>query len=294
MKKCILLLVIIFCLLTINSWGSTSKKGIIAEVGPYKLYKSDLDEIVRNRTEITQILGTHPELLEYVYKTLIEEWINISMLALEAKKENLDKNSEIQKRIKEITKRILAEGYIKKHVANIKINEEELKEYYEKNKNNYKIPQGVKIKHILIYVPKDADEKTEQQAFEKALKIRKKILEGTSFEEMVEKYSEDIVSKRKGGDFGIIRKGKNISKMAEEIFKLKTGEISKPLRSLYGYHIVKVVEKIPAKILAYNEVKEEVKKDYLKEKQNKLIKQILSDLKNKYHPKIYYKKENDH
>ncbi|RKX60555.1 MAG: hypothetical protein DRP29_02410 [Thermodesulfobacteriota bacterium] len=294
MKKCILLLVIIFCLLTINSWGSTSKKGIIAEVGPYKLYKSDLDEIVRNRTEITQILGTHPELLEYVYKTLIEEWINISMLALEAKKENLDKNSEIQKRIKEITKRILAEGYIKKHVANIKINEEELKEYYEKNKNNYKIPQGVKIKHILIYVPKDADEKIEQQAFEKALKIRKKILEGTSFEEMVEKYSEDIVSKRKGGDFGIIRKGKNISKMAEEIFKLKTGEISKPLRSLYGYHIVKVVEKIPAKILAYNEVKEEVKKDYLKEKQNKLIKQILSDLKNKYHPKIYYKKENDH
>ncbi len=294
MKKCILLLVIIFCLLTINSWGSTSKKGIIAEVGPYKLYKSDLDEIVRNRTEITQILGTHPELLEYVYKTLIEEWINISMLALEAKKENLDKNSEIQKRIKEITKRILAEGYIKKHVTNIKINEEELKEYYEKNKNNYKIPQGVKIKHILIYVPKDANEKIEQQAFEKALKIRKKILEGTSFEEMVEKYSEDIVSKRKGGDFGIIRKGKNISKMAEEIFKLKTGEISKPLRSLYGYHIVKVVEKIPAKILAYNEIKEEVKKDYLKEKQNKLIKQILSDLKNKYHPKIYYKKENDH
>lgn len=293
MKKCILLLIIIFCLLTINSWGSASKKGIIAEVGPYKLYKSDLDKIVRNKTEIIQILGTHPELFEYVYKTLIEEWINISMLALEAKKENLDKNSEIQKRIKEITKRILAEEYIKNHIANIKINDEELKEYYEKNKNNYKIPEGVKIKHILIYVPKDADEKTEKQAFEKALKIREKILKGASFEEIVEKYSEDIVSKRKGGDFGIIRKGKNISKMAEEIFKLKTGEISKPLRSLYGYHIVKVVKKIPAKILAYDEVKEEVKKDYLKEKQNKLIKQILRDLKNKYHPKIYYKKEND-
>ena len=94
---------------------------------------------------------------------------------------------------------------------------------------------------------------------------------------------------KKRGDLGIIKKGQTIPEFEKEIFKLKPGEISRPIRSSYGYHIVKVEEKIPERILPFEEVKDLVKKDYLQKKQEELMAQILQKLYQEYQPKIYLK-----
>lgn len=280
----ILLFIGCFCS---NVW-STQKK-VLAEVGPYKLYKEDVEDLIEKDTQIQKILESKPELRDEIVRALVNRWVNLSLLALAGKKEGLDKDPEVKKELIEIEKSILAKKYFEKKAKKLNINEREIKEYYKKNKERYKEPEGVHVKHILIYIPKDADKATEKKALEKAKQIRAQILKGAKFEELAKIYSDDAGSKKKGGDLGIIKKGQTIPEFEKEIFKLKPGEISRPIRSSYGYHIVKVEEKIPEKILPFEEVKDLVKKDYLQKKQEELMRQILQKLYQEYQPKIYLK-----
>ena len=270
-----------------NVW-STQKK-VLAEVGPYKLYEEDVEDLIEKDTQIQKILESKPELRDEIVRALVNRWVNLSLLALAGKKEGLDKDPEVKKELIEIEKSILAKKYFEKKAKKLNINEREIKEYYKKNKERYKEPEGVHVKHILIYIPKDADKATEKKALEKAKQIRAQILKGAKFEELAKIYSDDAGSKKKGGDLGIIKKGQTIPEFEKVIFKLKPGEISRPIRSSYGYHIVKVEEKIPEKILPFEEVKDLVKKDYLQTKQEELMTQILQKLYQEYQPKIYLK-----
>ncbi|MCU4137930.1 MAG: Peptidyl-prolyl isomerase [Thermodesulfobacteria bacterium] len=280
----ILLFIGCFCS---NVW-STQKK-VLAEVGPYKLYKEDVEDLIKKDTQIQKILESKPELRDEIVKILVNRWVNLSLLALAGKKEGLDKDPEVKKELMEIEKSILAKKYFEKKAKKLNIKEREIKEYYKKNKERYKEPEGVHVKHILIYIPKDADKATEKKALEKAKQIRAQILKGAKFEELAKIYSDDAGSKKKGGDLGIIKKGQTIPEFEKVIFKLKPGEISRPIRSSYGYHIVKVEEKIPEKILPFEEVKDLVKKDYLQTKQEELMTRILQKLYQEYQPKIYLK-----
>lgn len=280
----ILLFIGCFCS---NVW-STQKK-VLAEVGPYKLYEEDVEDLIEKDIQIQKILESKPELRDEIVRALVNRWVNLSLLALAGKKEGLDKDPEVKKELIEIEKSILAKKYFEKKAKKLNINEREIKEYYKKNKERYKEPEGVHVKHILIYIPKDADKATEKEALEKAKQIRAQILKGAKFEELAKIYSDDAGSKKKGGDLGIIKKGQTIPEFEKVIFKLKPGEISRPIRSSYGYHIVKVEEKIPEKILPFEEVKDLVKKDYLQKKQEELMRQILQKLYQEYQPKIYLK-----
>ncbi len=290
MKKFSILFFLIFNLALFNYlWAQD--QNILAKVGPYKLYMSDLEDLIKQNPQVSKALKQKPELKQKLIKALVERWLQISLLALAAKDEHLDKNPDVQKKLIELEKNFLAQKYLEKELKEIKITDKNLREYYKKNKNRYVEPEGLKIKHILIYVPKNADKATQEKAYKKALKIRDQLLKGVKFETLAKIYSDDTASKDKGGDLGIIRKGETIPEFEKEIFKLKPGKISQPIKSIYGYHIVKVEKKIPAKTLSFEEVKNIVKQDYIQEQENKIIKKLFVKLVQKYNPKIYLKKD---
>ncbi len=264
---------------------------LLAEVGPYKLYEEDVNKMMKGDPQIQQILNSKPELKDEIVSAIVNRWINLSLLSLAGKKEGIDKEEAIKRELAEIEKNFIAQKYFEKKTANLKINEKEVKEYYEKNKENYKEPEARHIRHILIYLSRDADNATEEKAFKKANEIREKLLKGANFEELAKMYSDDTGSKEKGGDLGIIRKGQTIPEFEKEIFKLKIGEISTPIKSPYGYHIVKVEEIIPEKFPSFDEVKNLVEEDYRQEKEKELMAQILQNLYKTYQPKIYLKKK---
>lgn len=260
---------------------------VIAEVGPYKLTEKELQRMMNDDPQVREILKANPQLKSQVEKALIERWINISLFALSAKEAGLKEDPEVKASLLEAEKRILAEAFLQKRLSQLNFTEEELKSYYEKSKEKYKIPEGVKLRHILIYVPKEADEKVREKALIKARQIRNQLLKGAKFEELAKIYSDDTASREKGGDLGILRKGETVPEFEKEVFKLKPGEISQPIRSVYGYHLVKVEKKLPEEILPFEKVKEEVKEDLRKEKERKEIEALLKELQQKYQPKIY-------
>lgn len=286
MKKVIFTFIIFLVFLSLNSWAEDK---IVAQVGPYKLYEKDVEKMMKEDTQIQNLLSSNPELKEEIIFAIVNRWVNLSLLALGGKKDGVDKEPEVQKELVEIEKNFIAQKYFEKKVANLKISDQDLKEYYNKNKEKYKEPEGRRVKHILIYIPKDANQATKEEGLKKANDIRNELLKGAKFEELAKKYSDDVVSKEKGGDLGIIRKGQTISEFEKEVFNLKPGEISKPIESPYGYHIVKVEEIISEKIPTFDEVKELVKKDLIEEKEEEIMTQTLQKLFKEYQPKIYLK-----
>lgn len=265
---------------------------VIAEVGPYKLYDTELQGLMENDPQIKQILQAKPELKTQVLKSLIERWVNVSLFALAGKDAKLSEDAEVKKKLQESEKMILAEEYLQRKISQINPTEAELKDYYEKNKANYREPEGVKVRHILIYVPKDADKKTEEKALNRAKQVRAQLLKGAKFEELAKIHSDDTASREKGGDLGVLRAGETVPEFEKSVFKLKPGEISEPIHSPYGYHIVRVDKKIPPKDLTFEEVKARVKEDLMKEKEREAFQRLLQELTQKYEPKIYLEKEN--
>ncbi|WP_147534735.1 peptidylprolyl isomerase [Bacillus marasmi] len=146
---------------------------------------------------------------------------------------------------------LLAEKLLK---PSIKISEEEMKQYFEDNKASFTTPQQVKASHILV-----EDES-------KANEIKEKLANGEDFTKLAKEYSTDTSTKDKGGDLGFFYEGDMVAEFEEVAFTLSVNEISSPVKTDYGYHIIKVFEKKEAIEAKYEDHKKDIKAALLDEK----------------------------
>jgi peptidyl-prolyl cis-trans isomerase C len=104
-------------------------------------------------------------------------------------------------------------------------------------------PQVVSVRHILIAAPPKMDDQTRQQRKTKAEEIRAQLLKGANFAEMAARYS-DCPSKTKGGSLGMFRRGKMVKPFEDAAFSQRVGEIGPVIETVYGYHIVQVMDRL--------------------------------------------------
>ncbi len=264
-----------------------SDGGILAKVGNYTLSANDVQVVMETDPQIKELIRQKPELRGQIERLVVERWLNITLLYLFAKEKGLDKDPFIQKKLSEMERYLLAEEVLQKQLSTVKPTEEELKKFYEKNMELYTEPEGLKLKHILIYVPEKADKQTKEKALAKAKKIREELRKGAKFEELAKRYSDDTASREKGGDIGVLRKGMTVPEFEQKVFSLKEGSISEPIESPYGYHVVKVEKRIPPKVKPFEELKDQVQNDYIKEKEREIISKLIEELRNKYQPQVF-------
>ena len=164
---------------------------------------------------------------------------------------------------------------------NLKISDEEMKKYYEEHKADY-YKDEVKASHILISTVddngKELSEAKKKEAKKKAEEVLKKAKSGEEFSELAKEYSDDSGSAANGGDLGYFTKGQMVQPFEEAAFSLKSGEISGLVESEYGYHIIKVYDKID-KQLTFDEVKDEIKKTLTEDKYMESIEAITKKAK---------------
>lgn len=120
----------------------------------------------------------------------------------------------------------------------------EVEDYFYANSQRFETPKTVEARHILIKVDADATEKAAAEAKERALEILQKYREGASFEELAKTYSEGP-SGPEGGYLGAFRKGDMVPRFSEKAFSMSAGEVSEPVRTQFGWHLIKV-EKVNA------------------------------------------------
>src|SRR5262245_10621058 len=135
----------------------------------------------------------------------------------------------------------------------IQIPESELKNYYQQNLASYQLPEKVRASHILLKTEGKSPEESEKIKA-KAADLLAQVRKGANFAELAKKYSEDTVSAANGGDLGSFGRGAIVPEFEQAAFALGVGGISDLVKSQFGYHIIKVVEKQPARTQSFEEV----------------------------------------
>ena len=150
----------------------------------------------------------------------------------------------------------------------VTVAEAEVKAYYDSHGGDYTEPEVRTARHILIdphptaaageaaIMPTESDW---EQARAEADKVRSEIQNGAEFGATARKYSDDLATKDDGGDLGSIVRGQMVPQFEEAVFSLKKGELSQPVRTEYGYHLIQVTDIIPEAQLPYDQVKEKIR-----------------------------------
>jgi peptidyl-prolyl cis-trans isomerase D len=148
---------------------------------------------------------------------------------------------------------------------NIVIPQSEIESYYIKNQAKFYEPEKIKVRHILIKIKNWDNESEISKAKEKADKILKELKKKDNFEELAKKYSDDL-SGRNGGLLGYIKRDDVVKEFGNVAFSLMPGQISNIVKTSFGFHIIKVDEKIAEKKPSVNDLKETIRTQLTEEK----------------------------
>lgn len=190
------------------------------------------------------------------------------------------KESDIRKKLEHI---MLAYRFINDEVyKKAELKESDVLSYFNNNKSKFVYPESVKLASILIKVPPEVSKENKEKLKKKAEEAYHKIIKGEDFGKAAWNYSDDP-SKVKGGNIGIIHRGRLEPEIEKVAFSLKKDEVSKVIKTIYGYYIVKVVEKYSSRQMKFEEVKEKLKKELqekeIEKKVNKLVKSLKESSK---------------
>ncbi|MGC1370997.1 MAG: peptidylprolyl isomerase, partial [Candidatus Sulfotelmatobacter sp.] len=145
----------------------------------------------------------------------------------------------------------------------VQITQQELQAYYDQHRDQYRVPEQVKVSHILIKTPLPGpdgkvDEKGVAEAQARAEDLLKQLKAGANFEDLAKKYSEDPGSAKEGGSLGWIGRGRTVPEFEKAAFSLPIGKISDLVKSSYGFHIIRVDAKQEAHMKTLDEVRGDI------------------------------------
>ena len=160
----------------------------------------------------------------------------------------------------------------------ITVTAEESNKFYNDNPNFFKQPEQVKASHILIKVAPDAEESKKIQARKKIETIQKKVRQGEDFGLLAKANSEGPTAQREG-DLGYFSRGQMVKPFGDAAFALNVGEVSEIVETQFGYHLIKVTDKKPARTIPYKEVQQKLEQHLKNEKEKTEIQGYIENLK---------------
>ncbi len=141
----------------------------------------------------------------------------------------------------------------------IEFKEEEIRQQYEESKGRYRNPETRRTSHILIQVPQDADDAAVASAEKKAVELTDRARSDEDFAALAREHSDDTGSAVNGGDLGVLASDVMVKPFEDAANALtSTGQVSDPVRTRFGFHVIKLTELVPEKVKPFDDVKEEV------------------------------------
>lgn len=198
---------------------------------------------------------------------VLDQLINRRLLLASAKRDLLEMEPAFKKQLAAVKDELLTKYAINKAVENVKVTDDELKAYYEENRENLRQGETVRASHILV----DTEEK--------ALAIKAEIDAGTVSFADAAKQNSTCPSKENGGDLGAFGHGQMVPEFDQAAFALAVGVVSDPVKTQFGYHLILVTEKNEDSEYPFDDIKEQLKEQLLSEKQQKAFNSKINQLK---------------
>lgn len=176
---------------------------------------------------------------------------------------------------------LIVQRYLDKDLLkSLTVSDEDLKKAFDADPEQYATPETVKARHILISTPEDATPQQVEAAKKKAEEVRAKAAApGADFAKLASEYSDDTASKPDGGDLGEFERGMMVPEFEKAAFDLPVGTISEPIKTEFGFHIIKVEAHTPAGKPDFAAAKEKIRANLLAQAQEKAVTERIAALR---------------
>ena len=236
---------------------------ILAKVGALAVTEREVDEFLAELGQRGQGYNT-PE----GRKAILEQIISSKLLLLDARHNLLETEAEFKAELAKLRENLLINYAGNKVIAAVKVNEEDVKKYYEDNLDKFKQGETVNADHILV----DSEEK--------ALEILSKIESGEmSFGDAAKEFSS-CPSGQRGGNLGDFGRGQMVPEFDKAVFELEVGEVTKtPVQTQFGYHLIKLNSKSEASVMPFDDIAPQLSDMVLNEKRREAYERKINQLK---------------
>ena len=257
----ILVLSFSFC-----AYGADSEK-VLARVGSEDITESEVLEFIQPfGQQAVMLYGT-----EQGRKMILDDVIAMRLYALDAEDSKLDQTPEFQAQLLNAKRAMLAQAAMQKAVEGLKISDEEAKKFYDSNPAMFKQPERVHARHILV------------SGDEELAKVQSELKAGKSFDVVAKEYSRDPGSAANGGDLGEFPRGMMVPEFEKAAFELKNpGDVSEPVKTQFGWHIIKLEERIPESVMPFEQVKDRLTNELKDQKTQQVLQDKAKELESKY------------
>ena len=313
MKKIFYLLGVIFFLCAPTSSSEAVVDRVVAMVNQEMITLSEVEKRIPSLKEeiMTEDRLQKQERKQALFRQVLEKLIEEKLIDQEAKKSAVKVSSkEVEAAVEEVKRRngatqedleralavegLTLETYKKQIEKTIqrqrlinwsvkveeKAGEKEFREFYQKNISRYRSNETYRPAQILFIIPKEATPEEIREIRKKCQSVLERIRKGDDFGELALLYSEDT-SNRDRGDLGYFKKGELLPIFEREALRLRVGEVSGIIRTEFGFHIIKLLDRKGTDPLPFEEVVERVKADYYESEMEKAFRQFLTTLKEK-------------
>lgn len=243
---------------------------VLAKVGNLTVTEADLDQMASAVPEKFRHLYQTPEGRE---KTL-DYIVNIYVLSEEAKQQGMDKKPDVQRLIDFTQKDLLARVYLDKMNKGLPApTDQDVKDFYEKNRDRFVTPESIHLHHILV--------KTEKEAKDALAKLKK----GEKFSDLAKNMSI-CPSKGKGGDLEWLPRGSLLKEIEDVAFAMENGQITGPVKTKFGFHVLYLEDKKPGQESSLDQVKDYIAEQLKFQAQQKQYETVAQELRKKMNVQI--------
>lgn len=239
---------------------------VLVVVAGHEITETELEGYIHNLPREQQMYAANPQFREHCKEQLIA----LHSLAKNGEEQNLEETEDFKAIMENAKRDILAQLVLRQIMSAVTVSDEEAKAFFEENKERYVKGATVSAKHILT----DSEEKCQG--------ILDAINNGEKEFEEAAKESSTCPSGAQGGDLGEFGRGQMVKEFEDAAFAAEIGQVVGPVQTQFGYHLIKVEKKNEAQDADFEEVKDRIKGELLKEKQDKAYSEKIEELKAKY------------
>lgn len=243
-----------------------NNKEVLATVAGEEITREEFEMFLRAVPREQQAYLSNPQFREQC----LQQFIALRLFAIEGKEMKLDETEEFKSMITNAKRDILAQMVMHDLISKLTVSEDEMKAFYEENKAQYQQGEKVHAKHILV----DEEEKCKE--------ILEQIENGTIAFETAAQEQSNCPSGSKGGDLGTFGKGQMVKEFEDAAFSAEIGKVTGPVKTQFGYHLIKVEEKHEPSATPFEEAKATIQRMLLQKKQNEAYAAKVQELREKY------------
>ena len=271
---------------------------LVAEQYKKQLREQAIEQLIRRELLDEKIKDANIVVTEEEVMNQLNEIASDQKMSLEDFKSRMEQLGQSFEQIKEEVRKSLARNKFMEAqwAGKINVTEEEAKKYYNENQKQFNVPEQIRVSHILLHYgpylqkhPNADPNEVKAKVKAKAQELLQQIKDGADFAELA-KANSDCPSAPKGGDLGYISKGDTTPEFEKAAFELKVGQVSDVVETEYGCHIIKVTDHKDARVIPFEQAKEEIIKQLTEEKQTQFAQKYIDSLKTQakitYPPKL--------